>query len=99
MKIREELAKLGVTTVRDQAELEKAGALPPWLGDEEFHRSHRSSLLNKDPEWYGDVFTDVPPDLPYIWPSKAGGRRAELKRASDRDLSRCCGAARPPGAA
>ncbi len=70
LKIRQELAKLGITTVREQAALEKAGALPPWLGDEAFHRSHRSSLLNKDPEWYRDVFTDVPPDLPYVWPSK-----------------------------
>ena len=69
-KIRAELATLGITTVRQQVELERAGALPPWLGDEDFHRSHRSSLLHKDPEWYGDVFTDVPPDLPYIWPSK-----------------------------
>lgn len=70
-KIRDELATLGITTVREQADLEAAGALPPWLGDEGFHRSHRSSLLNKDPEWYGTVFTDVPPDLPYVWPSKA----------------------------
>lgn len=69
VKIRDELAQLGITTVRGQAELATAGALPPWLGDEAFHRSHRSSLLNKDPEWYGDVFTDVPPDLPYVWPS------------------------------
>ena len=57
--------------VKIRAELAGAGALPPWLGDEDFHRSHRSSLLNKDPERYGDVFTDVPPDLPYVWPSKA----------------------------
>jgi hypothetical protein len=71
VKIRDELAQLGITEVREQDELATAGALPPWLGDEDFHRSHRSSLLNKDPEWYGDVFTDVPPDLPYVWPSKA----------------------------
>ena len=70
MKIRGELAKLGVTRVREQAELEEAGALPPWLGDADFHRSHRSSLLNKEPEWYSDVFTDVSPDLPYVWPSR-----------------------------
>jgi hypothetical protein len=71
VKIRAELATLGITSVRDQAELAEAGALPPWLGNDDFHRAHRSSLLNKDPEWYGDVFTDVPPDLPYVWPSKA----------------------------
>ncbi len=74
VKIRAELATLGITTVRQQAELAEVGALPPWLGDEAFHRSHRSSLLNKDPEWYGDVFTDVPPDLPYVWPSTAESR-------------------------
>ena len=73
VKIRAELAKLGVTTVREQPDLEAAGALPPWLGEEGFHRSHRSSLLNKDPEWYGRFFTDVPPDLPSVWPSKATG--------------------------
>ena len=67
--IRHELSALGITTVRDQAELAGAGALPPWLGDEAFHRSHRSSLLNKDPAWYGEVFDDVPPDLPYVWPA------------------------------
>jgi hypothetical protein len=70
VKIRAELAALGITMVREQLELKEAGELPPWLGDEAFHRSHRSSLLNKDPEWYRDVFTDVPPDLPYVWPSK-----------------------------
>jgi hypothetical protein len=67
-KIRDELAGLGIGTVRDQAELARAGALPPWLGDEDFHRRHRSSLLQKDPAWYGEHFTDVPPGLPYIWP-------------------------------
>ena len=41
---------------------------PPWLGDEEFHRSHRSNLLRKDPEWYGQFGWDVPDDLPYVWP-------------------------------
>jgi hypothetical protein len=70
-KIREELAGLGITTVREQEALARARALPPWLGDEDFHRSHRSSLLAKDPEWYGGVFTDVPPDLPYVWPVAA----------------------------
>jgi hypothetical protein len=68
-KIRADLGAAGIATVRSQSQLAAAGALPPWLGDEAFHRSHRSSLLNKDPAWYGEVFTDVPPDLPYVWPS------------------------------
>lgn len=69
VKIRQELATLGITEVRSQADLERAGGLPPWLGDEAYHRSHRSSLLNKDPAWYGRFFDDVPPDLPYVWPT------------------------------
>ena len=73
LKIRQELATLDIHEVREQAELERAGRLPPWLGDEDYHRSHRSSLLAKDPEWYGELFHDVPPDLPYVWPSTTQG--------------------------
>ena len=41
---------------------------PKWLGVEEFHRSHRSNLLRKDPEHYKMQGFDEPDDLPYIWP-------------------------------
>ena len=44
--------------------------LPPWIGDEDFHLSHRSNLIRKDPEFYGEVFPDVPDDLPYVWPGE-----------------------------
>ncbi|MER7106972.1 MSMEG_6728 family protein [Streptomyces sp. NPDC000229] len=54
--------------VRPQDELAEAGELPPWLGDPDFHRSHRSALLRKDPVFYAAHFADVPPDLPYVWP-------------------------------
>lgn len=64
-----DVASGGVTTIRSQADLAAAGALPPWLGDEDFHRSHRSSLLRKDPDFYGPLFPGVPDDLPYVWPS------------------------------
>jgi hypothetical protein len=65
-----DLATSGVTAVRTQDDLADAGLLPPWLGDEDFHRSHRSALLRKDPEHYGPLFPDVPDDLPYVWPGK-----------------------------
>lgn len=42
--------------------------LPPWIGDESVHRSHRSNLVRKDPEFYAPLFPDVAPDLPYVWP-------------------------------
>jgi hypothetical protein len=63
-----DLASAGVRSVRSQPELAEAGALPRWLGDEEFHRSHRSSLVRKDADFYRPRFPDVPDDLPYVWP-------------------------------
>lgn len=54
---------------RGQLELTRAGALPAWLGDPEFHRSHQSALLRKNPAHYGPLFPDVPDDLPYVWPA------------------------------
>ena len=63
-----DLREAGVTAVRPYPELAAAGALPPWLGDEDFHRAHRSSLLRKDPGHYRPLFGDVPDDLDYVWP-------------------------------
>ena len=67
-KILDDMAEAGVRVPpRSQAELARAGALPPWLGDEAVHRSHRSALVRKEPAWYGSRFADDPPDLPYTW--------------------------------
>jgi hypothetical protein len=63
-----DLADAGTTDVRPQAELTEAAALPSWLGDPDFHRSHQSALVRKDPEHYGPLFPGVPDDLPYVWP-------------------------------
>jgi len=42
---------------------------PPWLGDSDFHRAHRSNLVRKNAEFYAPKFeSDLPDDLPYIWP-------------------------------
>jgi len=41
---------------------------PHWLGDLEFHRSHKSNLLRKAPEWYSQFNWDVSDNLPYVWP-------------------------------
>ncbi|WP_433570436.1 MSMEG_6728 family protein [Streptomyces sp. CA-251247] len=54
--------------VRSQEQLASDGDLPPWLGDAAFHRSHRSALVRKDPDFYRALFPDVPDDLPYVWP-------------------------------
>lgn len=63
-----DLREHGVTRVRSQEELASVGALPPWLGNDEFHRSHQSALVRKDPERYRLLFPGVPDDLDYAWP-------------------------------
>jgi hypothetical protein len=63
-----DLSAAGVTHIRSEAELREAGAMPYWLGDPDFHRSHRSALLRKDRPFYRHQFGDVPDDLPYVWP-------------------------------
>ena len=43
---------------------------PSWLGNPEFHASHRSNLLRKNPVYYGTYMWTEPSNLPYIWPEK-----------------------------
>ncbi|KAG6547254.1 hypothetical protein Mapa_011190 [Marchantia paleacea] len=45
-----------------------APILPPWFGDDAVHASHRSNLLRKEPEHYGQFGWSEPDSLPYIWP-------------------------------
>jgi hypothetical protein len=67
--LRAELAAAcDITVVRSQESLEVAGELPPWLGREDLHRSHRAALLRKDPAHYGPLFGEAPTDIPYVWP-------------------------------
>lgn len=54
---------------------EEPGGMPPWLGDERVHSSHRAVLLWKKPEWYGRFgWTEAPAGpaadgrYPYCWP-------------------------------
>lgn len=80
----EDLRLADVHDVRTQAELDTAGALPPWLGDEALHRSHRSSLVRKDPGHYGRLFPDVPDDLPYVWPIRSPAVLEAERRKAER---------------
>jgi len=45
--------------------------MPPWLGDERLHASHRSNLLRKKPEHYSEFGWMEADDLPYFWPTKS----------------------------
>jgi len=53
--------------------------LPPWLGNKEFHDSHKSNLLRKDPIWYGQWDWDVPDNLEYVWPEPSSLSLNEVK--------------------
>ena len=68
----------GLTDAREQPALGAAGELPPWLGDPAFHRSHQSALVRKDPALYRPLFTEVPDDLPYVWPTSDRPRRVPI---------------------
>ena len=41
---------------------------PPWLGDDDFHATHRSNLLHKLPSHYSQFGWSEPDDLEYVWP-------------------------------
>jgi hypothetical protein len=53
---------------RSQEALRDAGRLPPWVGSATFHHSHRSVLVAKLPEHYGERFPDTDGSSSYVWP-------------------------------
>jgi hypothetical protein len=69
-----DLAAAGLPSVpRTQQELARVHALPEWIGDERVHVSHQAALVRKDPAFYGALFPDVDPELPYFWPGAPAG--------------------------
>lgn len=86
--IRADLAAAGITSIRSEDELREAGAMPPWLGDEALHLSHRSNLVRKDAEHYGPRFPGVPDDLPYVWPVRSTAAVERERRAVERTARR-----------
>lgn len=57
------------TCMQKIKDLECGGAIyPRWLGNKEFHDSHKSNLLRKDLLFYARYGWTVRSDLPYIWP-------------------------------
>jgi len=41
--------------------------MPSWWRGA-IHMSHRSNLVRKRPDIYGELWRDVDPDAPYVWP-------------------------------
>jgi hypothetical protein len=58
----------------DRRTLERIKQLPPWLGDDRLHRSHRAALVRKDPAFYRPVFGDVDEPADYWWPGGPDAR-------------------------
>jgi hypothetical protein len=42
--------------------------MPPWVGDQKFHDSHKSNLLRKDFKFYSQYNWNISDNLPYYWP-------------------------------
>jgi hypothetical protein len=84
-----DLRAAGIAEIRSYEELKTADALPPWLFDESVQRSHRSSLLRKDPEHYGPLFPpDTPRDLDYVWPVRSAAVIERELRREENDRRR-----------
>jgi hypothetical protein len=46
--------------------------MPWWIGNAEFHSSHRSNLLRKDAEFYGRFGWSEDGEQEYLWPRPEG---------------------------
>jgi len=60
----------------DRGSLERLGQLPPWLGDDRLHESHRAALVRKDPAFYRPIFGDLDEPAEYWWPGGPDARPA-----------------------
>lgn len=64
--------------------------MPPWMGDLNFHRSHRSYLIRKNPEHYATVWPNTPENMPIFWPqivdADSRGYRLRLSGLEERRL-------------
>lgn len=52
--------------------------MPPFVGNEQFHASHRSNLLRKDPEYYSRFGWKESDDIPYYWPTEHNSNETEI---------------------
>ena len=62
--------------LRSSRAIMRLAPMPPWLGDDKLHASHRSALLYKDRAWYSQFKWKEKPlgpspitgKLQYVWP-------------------------------
>ena len=46
--------------------------IPPFIGNEKFHSSHRANLLKKEPDFYSKYNWTENPEDPYVWLDEDG---------------------------
>ena len=68
-KMIEEWILRGYNNTMDMVGLPDSIDMPPWLGDDRVHSSHRSNLLNKDQEFYSQYNWKEPNNMEYYWPN------------------------------
>jgi len=42
--------------------------MPPWIGTEDLHTSHKSNLIRKNPTYYKEFWPNTPDNIEYVWP-------------------------------
>lgn len=63
----EEWIERGYNNTMKILEIEDEIIFPNFIGNENFHASHRSNLLRKNKEYYSQFGWSEPDNLPYIW--------------------------------
>jgi hypothetical protein len=57
-------------TIQWENYIESQVVIPPFIGNEKFHSSHRANLLKKDPIYYSKYGWTENPQDPYVWLDK-----------------------------
>lgn len=64
--------------------------MPPWMGDLNIHRSHRSYLIRRLPEHYLPSWPNTPENMPILWPqltdADSRGYRVRLSGVEEKAL-------------
>ena len=66
-KMIEEWILRGYNNTMELVGLPDSIKMPPWLGDDRVHASHRSNLLRKDFNYYSKYNWKEPIDMEYYW--------------------------------
>jgi hypothetical protein len=59
-------------TMNFEQYIEDQVVIPPFIGNERFHSSHRANLLKKEPNFYSKYGWTENPQDPYVWLDKDG---------------------------